>query len=54
MSYISAMNHFNLNKIKKYIKETEDYVLPLCSIASNKFPEWSNEIYYKEFLRLIS
>ena len=46
---VSTMNHFNLNKIKKYIKETEDYVLPLCSIVSNRFPEWSNEIYYMKY-----
>ena len=46
---VSTMNHFNLSKIKKYIKETEDYVLPLCSIASYMFPEWSNEIYYMKY-----
>lgn len=46
---VSTMNHFDLNKIKKYIRETEDYVLPLCSIVSNRFPEWSNEIYYMKY-----
>ena len=36
---------FTKNKIKSYIKETEDYVIPLCKLAVVKYPEYSDEIF---------
>lgn len=36
---------FSKEKIESYIKETNDYVIPLCRKAVIKYPEYSNEIY---------
>lgn len=36
---------FSREKIESYIKETNDYVIPLCRQAVIKYPEYSNEIY---------
>ena len=46
---VSTMYFFNEDKIKKYIEETEKYILPLCSLVCNNFPEVSNEIYYMKY-----
>lgn len=42
---VSTMNHFSVDKIEKYVKETEKYVLPLCEITIGEYPEWSNQVY---------
>lgn len=36
---------FSKEKIKEYIKETENYVIPLCKLAVVKYPEYSDEIF---------
>lgn len=33
---------FTIERMKKYLKETEEYVLPLCSNVKDLYPEYSN------------
>ena len=35
---------FSLAKMKDYIEETNEYILPLCKHAINYFPEYSDEV----------
>lgn len=46
---VSTMQYFNSKKIDEYIKETIEYILPLCSSLSNTHPEWSNQAYYMKY-----
>jgi len=40
---------FNKDKIDSYIKETEDYILPLCKHGSRMFPEFSDQTYTMKY-----
>lgn len=40
---------FTREKIKSYIKETEDYVIPLCRQAVIYYPEYSDEIFAMKY-----
>lgn len=46
---ISTMYFFSIEKIKEYVQETEDYVIPLCSIISNQFPEYADYVYSMKY-----
>lgn len=36
---------FSIEKMKSYVEETEDYVLPLCKFAKNHYPQYSDQIF---------
>ncbi|MED0951414.1 HD domain-containing protein [Bacillus mobilis] len=46
---VSTMYFFDKKKIQRYIKETEDYALPLCSYVSDMCPEYSDYIYTMKY-----
>ena len=46
---VSTMYFFNEVKTKNYIKETETYIIPLCSAISNNYPYLSNYVYYMKY-----
>jgi (p)ppGpp synthase/HD superfamily hydrolase len=42
---ISTMiDAFSLDKMKEYVKETDEYVLPLCKYSINHYPLYSDEL----------
>lgn len=36
---------FSTKKIKAYVEETEEFVIPLCRMAVRRYPEYANAIY---------
>lgn len=46
---VSTMYFFNEEKTANYIKETEFYIIPLCSEISNNYPYLSNYIYSMKY-----
>ena len=46
---VSTMYFFNEEKTANYIKETEFYIIPLCSAISNNYPYLSNYIYSMKY-----
>lgn len=40
---------FTIERMEKYLKETEEYVLPLCSIVKDMYPEYSNAATVMKF-----
>lgn len=40
---------FNEEKIRKYLTETDEYVLPLIKYARRFYPEYSNQIIYMKY-----
>ena len=46
---ISTMYFFNEDKMINYIKETEKYIIPLCSEVSNNYPHLSNYVYSMKY-----
>lgn len=43
---ISTMvGSFSIEKMKEYVKETEDHVLLLCKYGREHFPEYSNQLF---------
>jgi GTP pyrophosphokinase len=36
---------FSEDKMKSYVKETEEFVMPLCRYAIRQYPEYSDDIY---------
>lgn len=46
---VSTMYYFDLKKMEEYIIETEERVLPLCSIVSNENPILANPSYYMKY-----
>ena len=41
---VEDLYNMKIEKIHKYVKETKDYILPLCSYAKQNYPELSNGI----------
>lgn len=41
----SMAGAFSIEKMKSYVKETEDYVLPLCKYAKTHYPQYSDPIF---------
>lgn len=41
---VSTMDCFTLPKMKSYIEETKNYVIPLCGYAKLHYPEHNNEV----------
>ncbi len=41
---VSTMDCFTLEKMKSYIEETKNYVLPLCGYAKLHYPQYSDEV----------
>ncbi|MFJ8528304.1 HD domain-containing protein [Bacillus sp. NPDC094106] len=46
---VSTMYFFDKEKIQHYIKETEEYALPLCSYVSDMCPKYSDYIYTMKY-----
>ena len=47
---ISTMSGaFEPAKIKSYIQETEEYVLPLCKYGKDYYPEYSDQIFVMKY-----
>lgn len=46
---VSTMYFFSEEKTANYIKETEFYIIPLCSAISNNYPYLSNYIYSMKY-----
>ncbi len=40
---------FDSEKIHSYIRETEQFVLPLCKFGSKMFPEYSDQLYTMKY-----
>lgn len=41
---------FSLEKMLEYVEETENYVLPMCSIIKKKYPEFSDQAYAMKYM----
>lgn len=46
---ISTIHFFSLDKIEKYIEETIEYVLPLCSYTYNTYIEYADYVYTMKY-----
>lgn len=46
---ISTMHSFSLEKIEKYIEETERRILPLYKYGVKYYPQYSDQIYYMKY-----
>lgn len=47
---ISTMGDaFTDKKMKEYIKETRDYVIPLCKYAKDYYPAYSDQVYAMKY-----
>lgn len=46
---VSTMYFFEKEKIQRYIKETEEYALPLCSYVSDMCPKYADGIYTMKY-----
>lgn len=47
---VSTMgNAFSKEKIEEYIKETNDYVIPLCKYGRNYYPAYSDQIFVMKY-----
>ncbi|WP_242298999.1 HD domain-containing protein [Bacillus cereus group sp. BfR-BA-01382] len=46
---VSTMYFFEKAKIQRYIKETEEYALPLCSYVSDMCPKYADAIYTMKY-----
>jgi len=41
----TMMGSFTIEKMKEYVKETEEYVIPLCKYGIKFYPEYSDQIF---------
>jgi GTP pyrophosphokinase len=41
----SMYGAFTLEKMQKYVEETEEYVIPLCRYTTDRYPEYSDQVF---------
>ena len=45
----TMVGSFSVEKLKEYVSETEEYVLPLCKYGSLHYPEYSSQLYTMKY-----
>jgi GTP pyrophosphokinase len=40
---------FNFEKMQKYVKETEEFVIPLCKHVKDFYPQYSNQVFVMKY-----